>query len=82
MIKWNSYNTSPLCQDKFFLPAPKGADVYHCYLDHLTHTNDVILSPKNKLNKHLETFNNDNYEREQTVTAPEGPFLSAEQIFT
>lgn len=51
------------------------------YLDHLTGTNDVNLSLKNKLNKHLETFNNVNYEREQTVTAPLGPFQSAEQIF-
>lgn len=78
MIKWNSYNTCPLWQGKSFLPAPKGADVYHCYLDHQTHTNDVILSLKNKLNKHLETFNNANYGREQTVAAPQGPFLSAE----
>lgn len=81
MIKWHSYNIFPLCKDKSFLPAPKGADVYHYYLDHLTHTTDVILSLKNKLNKHLETFNNANHEREQTAAAPQGPFLSAEQIF-
>lgn len=62
-IKWNSYYTCPLCQEMSFLPAPKGADVYHCYLDHLTHINYVILSLKSKLNKHLETLNNANYER-------------------
>lgn len=38
-----------------FPTTPKGADVYHYYLDHLTGTNNVILSLKNKLNKHLET---------------------------
>lgn len=50
-----------LCKGhKSFLPPPKGVDVYHRYLDPLTGTNDVILSLKNKLNKHLETFNNAN----------------------
>lgn len=53
------------------------------YLDHLTGSSDVIRSLKkqNKLNKHLETFNKANYKREQTVTAPQGPFQSAEQVF-
>jgi len=71
-----------LCKGhKSFLPFPKGADVCRCYLDDLTGTNDVTPSLKTKLNTHLETSNSANYEREETVTAPQGPFQSAEQIF-
>lgn len=64
-----------------YLQLPKEADVYHCYLDYLMGTHHVILFNLVFRLKHLEIFNSANYEREQTVTALQGPFQSAEQFF-
>lgn len=63
---YKGYKSSPLSPPKEQMPVT--------YLDHLTGSSNVILSLKKKikLNKHLETFNYANYEREQTSDSSTG----------
>lgn len=74
----NGINTSLSFVETRSLPhCPQGADACH-FSGRLTGSNDVTVSKKEN-NKHLETFNNANYERGQWQLHRD--LQSAEQVF-